>query len=225
MELPMQIESAVRDEEASFVERLKRCDEAAYDELVERYSPRLLAVARRILRDEDLARDTVQDAFLSVHRSIASFEGEARLSSWLYRVTANAALGKLRQRRRRPERFLADLGGAPGADPLESVELPLAAPATEAVDDILTRRQQCALVRSCIARLKASHRHVLTLRYLEEHDTEQTAKILGVCRNTVKTRLLRARDALRAFLEQDRVWAESRAGDPHPSASDQTNAA
>jgi RNA polymerase sigma-70 factor (ECF subfamily) len=205
----MKIERATSASETKLVERLKRRDETAFDELVAHYSARLVAVARRILRDEDLARDAVQEAFLNVYRGIENFNGEARLGSWLHRIAANAALGRLRQRRRRPERFLADeLGCASDEDPLEVNELTHAAPAVEAADDFLARRQRCVLVRSCIARLKASHRSVLTLRYLEEYDTQQTAKILGIGTNTVKTRLLRARDALRAFLEEDRESLE-----------------
>ena len=191
-------------EEARFVERLKRRDADAFEILVQRYSARLIALARQILGEEDLARDAVQDAFLSAFRSIDGFNGDARLSSWLHRIVANAALAKLRTRRRRPECFLTEeFGTDRDGDPLDRTALPAAECDSEAADELLARRQECTFVRECIARMKESHRIVLMLRYIEEYDTEQTAEILGIAPNTVKTRLLRARDALRSYIERE----------------------
>jgi RNA polymerase sigma-70 factor (ECF subfamily) len=191
-------------EEARFVERLKRRDADAFDALVQRYSGRLIALARQILGEEDLARDAVQDAFLSAFRAIDGFKGDARLSSWLHRIVANAALAKLRMRRRRPECFLnEEFGTDRDDDPLDRTALPAVGGDSEAADELLARRQECAFVRACIERLKESHRTVLMLRYIEEYDTEQTAEILGIAPNTVKTRLLRARDALRSHIERE----------------------
>jgi RNA polymerase sigma-70 factor (ECF subfamily) len=189
--------------ETMLVERLKRGEEDAFEELVRRHSARLIGLARRILGDEDLARDAVQDAFLNAFRALDGFNGDARLGSWLHRIVVNAALAKLRQRRRRPESFLSDeFSGESHADSGDP-KAPLAAGESEAADDSLARRQQSKLVRDCIARMTESHRTVLTLRYIEEYDTLQTARILGIAPNTVKTRLMRARDALRAYIEHE----------------------
>ena len=190
-------------EELMLVERLKRGDEDAFEELVRCHSGRLIGLARSILGDEDLARDAVQDAFLNAFRALAGFNGDARLSSWLHRIVVNAALAKLRQRRRRPESFLTDeLPGGPDGDPLHG-KTPMLEGESEAADASLARRQESELVRDCIASMTESHRTVLTLRYIEEYDTEQTAWILGIAPNTAKTRLLRARDALRAYIEHE----------------------
>ena len=190
-------------EEAMLVERLKRGDEDAFEDLVRRHSARLIGLARRILGDEDLARDAVQDAFLNAFRALDGFNGDARLGSWLHRIVVNAALAKLRQRRRRPESFLSDeFSGDAGAGTCAQ-KAPLTEVESEAADDSLARRQESELVRGCIARMTESHRTVLTLRYIEEYDTVQTARILGVAPNTVKTRLMRARDALRAYIERE----------------------
>ena len=98
-----------RPDETPLLERLRAGEDAAYEELVRLYGPRLLAVARRFLRSEDDAQDAVQDAFLNAFRSIDSFEGQARISTWLHRIVVNASLMKLRTRRRKPEQSIEDL--------------------------------------------------------------------------------------------------------------------
>src|SRR4051794_18527306 len=95
--------TVVPTDETDLVRRLKAGDEEAYASVVRTLGGRMLAVARRFLDDEDLARDAVQDAFLSAFRSIQSFDGDAQLSTWLHRIVVNAALMRLRTRRRKPE--------------------------------------------------------------------------------------------------------------------------
>jgi RNA polymerase sigma-70 factor (ECF subfamily) len=210
--------------ETMLVERLKRGEEDAFEELVRRHSARLIGLARSILGDEDLARDAVQDAFLNAFRALDGFNGDARLGSWLHRIVVNAALAKLRQRRRRPESFLSDEFSCESCADSGDQKTPLTAGESEAADDSLARRQQSKLVRDCIARMTESHRTVLTLRYIEEYDTQQTARILGITPNTVKTRLMRARDALRAYIEHEvEIAAALLCG--HPSAEPEQRSA
>jgi len=95
--------------ESDLVARLRAGDEAAYAELVRTQGGRMFAVARRLLRSDDDAADAVQEAFVSAFRAIASFEGGARLSTWLHRIVVNAALMKLRTRARRPEVSIEEL--------------------------------------------------------------------------------------------------------------------
>ena len=90
-------------DEAKLIDALRAGDGDAYGQLVRRYGGRLLAVTRRLLREEEDARDAVQEAFLSAFKAIDRFEGQARLSTWLHRIAVNAALMKLRSKRRRPE--------------------------------------------------------------------------------------------------------------------------
>ncbi len=96
-------------DEKPLLERLRRRQDAAYEELVRVYGGRMLAVARRFLRSEEDARDAVQDAFLSAFRSIDAFEGNSRISTWLHRIVVNASLMKLRTRRRKPEQSIEEL--------------------------------------------------------------------------------------------------------------------
>jgi RNA polymerase sigma-70 factor (ECF subfamily) len=185
-------------DETDLLARLRAGDDAAYEELVRSHGARLLGVARRFLRNEEDARDAVQDAFLAAFRSIGSFEGQARISTWLHRIVVNACLMKLRTRRRKPERSIEEL--LPGF--LEDGHP--ARPAMEwrkRADDPVERRQLRELVMARIDELPEGYRNVLILRDIEELDTDETAEAMGLSVGAVKTRLHRARQALRELLE------------------------
>ena len=180
------------------LERLRAGEDAAYEELVRSHGGRLLAVARRFLPVEEDARDAVQDAFLNAFRSIDRFEGQAQLSTWLHRIVVNASLMKLRTRRRKPEQPIDDL--LPGFledGHLESPVSPWRADALEAAQ----RSELRALVLEKIQQLPEGYRNVLMLRDIEDLDTEEAAEAMGISPGAVKTRLHRARQALRELLE------------------------
>jgi RNA polymerase sigma-70 factor (ECF subfamily) len=195
-------DSADRDDDApaegALLDRLRAGDDAAYEELVRAYGGRLLAVARRFLRSEDDARDAVQDAFLSAFRSIGGFEGNARLSTWLHRIVVNAALMKLRTRRRKPEQSIEEL--LPGFLENGHLERP-ASPWRQTELDGVEREQLRGLLEENIGRLPEGYRNVLMLRDIEGLDTQETAEVMGLSEGAVKTRLHRARMALRELLE------------------------
>jgi RNA polymerase sigma-70 factor (ECF subfamily) len=187
-----------KPDDRTLVTRLRAGDETAYEALVRAYGGRLLAVARRFLREEEDARDALQEAFISAFRSIHRFEGSSRLSSWLHRIVVNQALMKLRSRRRTPEESIDELlpkfredghSVAPFRD------------WREPADVALQRRETRDLVRKSIRDLPASYRTVLLLRDIEGLDTQETARMIGVSENAVKIRLHRARQALRALLD------------------------
>ena len=193
-------------DEGTLVARLRAGEETAFEELVRTHGGRMLSVARRLLRDPDEAQDAVQDAFLSAFRSLEKFEGGARLSTWLHRIVVNAALMKLRTRRRKPEtsieellpRFLED---GHQAQPAVAWKLP--------ADQALERAQLGELVRRRIDELPETYRTVLLLRDVEDLDTAETAEFLGIAPNAVKTRLHRARQALRTLLDAELRGAEA----------------
>jgi RNA polymerase sigma-70 factor (ECF subfamily) len=185
-------------DEAVLLDGLRAQDPLAFEQLVRLHCTRLLVVARNVLRNEEDAREAIQDAFLSAFKGIGAFDGVARLSTWLHRITLNAALMKLRSRQRHAEQPIDPL--LPGflddghqADP--------AAPWQESAAQLLERRETCDLVRRCIDRLPEAYRTVLLLRDIEELDTEETARLLEVSVGVVKTRLRRARQALRTLLD------------------------
>ena len=190
--------TACAADDVELLERVRAGDERACEALVRRHGGRMLAVARRFLRTEEDSADAVQDAFLSAFRSLDGFEGKAALGTWLHRIVVNVCLMRLRARSRRREVCIDDL--LPTFDETSHHSRPVRPWGDQALDR-LTRTETCAQVRACIDELPEPYREVLLLRDIEELDTEQTAQHLGINPGAVKTRLHRARQALRTLLE------------------------
>lgn len=185
--------------EAPLLERLRAGDEAACENLVREHTARLLAVARRYMRNEEDARDAVQEAFIAAFRAVGRFEGGSSLSTWLHRIAINCCLMKLRSGRRRPEASIEDL--LPTFD--ETGHRVLGDEAwPESVEAALEKRQTREGVRAAIARLPEKYRAVILLRDIEELSTEEAARMLGTTPTAVKVRLHRARQALRTVIAQ-----------------------
>lgn len=185
-------------DDARLLGALRNGDELAFETLVRQHGARLLAVARRFLRNEEDARDALQDAFLSAFRSLNGFDGNSRVPTWLHRIVINCCLMKLRTRRRKPEEPIEDFLPKFRED---GHQLFPNAPWEEPVEALLQRRETRELVRKSIDRLPESYRSVLLLRDIEELDTEETARLLEITSNAVKIRLHRARQALRELLD------------------------
>jgi RNA polymerase sigma-70 factor (ECF subfamily) len=189
--------TAVDADDAALVARLREGDDTAYEQVVRTYSGRLLSVTRRILGSDEDGRDSVQDAFLNLFKSLDRFEGTAKLSTYLHRIAVNAALMKLRTRRRRPEQPIDAMLPSFQDDGHHEERF---ASWDEPVDKVLERAEARDLVRKKIAELPDSYRTVLVLRDIEGLDTEEAAKMLGLSPNAAKIRLHRARQALRTLL-------------------------
>jgi RNA polymerase sigma-70 factor (ECF subfamily) len=182
----------------SFLDRLRRRDADACEDFVRTYTPRMLAVARRLTRCEHAAADAVQEALLSAFNSLDAFHGQSQFWTWLYRIVVNSCLMQLRSSGRRPALSLEALGHDSNGLDREGSSIPdSSAPPLE----LLARDEVRAQVRECIRQLPTSYRTILQLRDIEEFDTDETAGILGISRSAVKTRLHRARIALRMLLE------------------------
>jgi RNA polymerase sigma-70 factor (ECF subfamily) len=190
---------AEQGSERDLVGRLRRGDEDAFERLVREHGGRLLAVARRFLREEEEARDAVQECFLSAFRAMDGFDQASRLSTWLHRIVVNACLMRLRTRRRKPEEPIDEF-----LPQFQSDGHQVRHPTPEwegSAETLLARKETRSIVRAAIDRLPDSYRAVLLLRDIEELSTEEAAQSLGVTANAVKIRLHRARQALRALLE------------------------
>jgi len=183
--------------DTAFLDALRANDTAAIAALVRAESPRMLAVARRILRQDEDAHDCVQDAFISALSALDRFEGGAQLSTWLHRIVVNTALMKLRAKRSRPEESIEELLPSFESDGHISVPAGEWAPA----DTLVMRGEVHRLVRASIDKLPETYRTVLMLRDIEELTTEETAQALGITPTAVKVRLHRARQALRTLLD------------------------
>jgi len=191
-------QSGMNFDEPALLARMQAGDDDAFETCARTFCGQMLLVARRILRNEEDANDAVQDAFLSAFKGISQFKGQARLATWLHRIVVNAALSRLRRLQRRPEGSIEDLlphfgDGEHQRDP------PVPWQATP--ETIVENRETRDLVQRCISQLPENYRIVLLFRDIEGIGTEETAEIIGTSTAVVKTRLHRARQALRTLLD------------------------
>lgn len=184
-------------DETQLLGALRGGDGDAYRVLLETYGRRLFATAMRLVRNEADANDVTQEAFLSAFRSIDRFDGACRIGTWLHRIVVNAALMKLRTRKRRPEEDIHSLlplftdGGQHTRHLHEFQELP---------EDQALRHEKAALIRRCIDQLPEDYRTALLLKDIEELNYEEISEALGLTRNAARVRVHRARQALRTLL-------------------------
>ena len=184
----------------ALVERLKRGDRAAYEELIAAYQGLVYGLAFRLLGDSEEARDVVQEAFLKAYRHIGTFRGECGLKTWLYRLTVNQASNHRRwwRRRRRQETVSLDasVGEAAGSlgDRLASEG--------RSPEQVALGRERHQLLLNALESLKHDYRVAVVLRDIEELSYEEIAEAVGVPVGTVKSRIARGRDELRRRLEQ-----------------------
>ena len=183
--------------EERLVGKLRDGNRASFEHLVRTHGGRMLAVARRITRDEEDATDAVQDAFLNAFRSIDTFEERSSLETWLHRIVVNSALMKIRTQQRRPEISIEELLPDYDSDGLRLE------PETElvSIETVLEQGETREFVHSAINKLPANYRNLLLLRDIEEYDTRETAELLEITPGAVKTGLHRARAALKSLLD------------------------
>ncbi len=187
-----------QDDETELLAALKANEARAYEFMVREYSGRLLAVIRGILRNEEDARECLQEAFLQAFRAIERFEGRAKLSSWLHRIAVNAALMRLRSRKRKAEASIDDL--LPQFDGNEGRIDPAWQPPREEAPP-LEAQDRKEIIHEAIAQLPENYRNVILLRDIQELSTDETAAALDLTPGAVKVRLHRARAALRVLLK------------------------
>lgn len=189
---------AVVDDQA-LLAGLRAGEESAFETMVRLYGGRLLAVARRFMRNEEDAKDVLQSAYLSAFRGLGEFEGSCQLSTWLHRIVVNTALMKLRSQRRKPEESINTLLPTFHDDGHHVEQF---TQWSAQADQLMELRETRATVRACIEQLPDSYRAVLILRDIEELSTQEVAEMLAVTPTAVKVRLHRARQALCTLLRR-----------------------
>ena len=187
--------------EINLIERLRARDMSALEPLMEHYGPRLYRVAFGITRNHSDAEEVVQDTFLSLCRKIDRFEGRSALGTWLYRIAANTALGKQRGKRTTAEVHLEDLLPTFHADGHRQGDTAsLLADWSSTPESELLSGEARAIMEEALGYLPAHYRAVLVLRDVEELSNEAVAETLGETLVSVKSRIHRARMALREHL-------------------------
>jgi RNA polymerase sigma-70 factor, ECF subfamily len=180
--------------EADLIARATQNDAAAVRTIMSRYNRRLYRIARGIARDDHDAEDVLQAAYGRAFTSLGDFRGESSICTWLSRIVVNEALGRLRRRSTADHISMHDPQGA------ESLSLADKQPDPERM---VAQREIQGRLETAIDRLPQHFRVVLVMRTIEEMSVEETAELLGIRPETVKTRLHRARALLRARLETD----------------------
>ncbi|MFK4384815.1 MULTISPECIES: RNA polymerase sigma factor [Bradyrhizobium] len=189
--------AGARTSEAALVDRARRRDEAALREIMQANNRRLFRLARGILRSDSDAEDVVQETYVRAFTHLDGFLGESALSTWLSRIAINEALG--RTRGRKPQ---VELGSVPEAT-LEAqiIQFPLSSAATDPEKSMAQREIQ-RVVERAVDELPETFRMVFIARVMEGMSVEETAELLGIKPETVKTRLHRARTMLRENVEK-----------------------
>ncbi len=186
--------------DSELLERSRQGDSAAFGALIRRHDKHLYRIARSVLADDQEAEDAVQDAFVRAFTGLRDFRGTASLRTWLTRIVLNEAI-----RRRRRMRAMLDLDRLHaeqerGPRPGRSASLTAREPDPERA---AAQAQIRKLLENAIDGLPATFRVVFVMRDVEEISTKETANLLGIKEETVKTRLHRARRMLRESLGAD----------------------
>ena len=196
--------TAPPDDDAQLARRIVSGDIGAFELLMRRHNRRLYRLARATLRDDAEAEDALQEAYLTAHRAIAGFRGDAGLGTWLSRLVTNECLDRLRKRARRHNIFpIASLDAQD--DPEAGMTI---ADDADAPDRALVRAQMRTLLERKLDALPEAFRSVFVLRAVEELSVEETAQSLGIPEATVRSRHFRARSLLRESLAQEIDLAE-----------------
>jgi RNA polymerase sigma-70 factor (ECF subfamily) len=188
------------DEDSEQVSLCQKGDVDAFEALVVKYQKKVFNIAYRMIGNYDEAGEASQEAFLSAYKAIRKFRGESRFSTWLYRIAINHAKNHMRQIATRYHRE-----GLPIDDPVEMGDGQFrgGVPAHEpSIVEELEKREVQAKVQECINLLDAEYREVLVLRDIQGFSYEEIGDILKVPGGTVKSRLFRARDALKDRLKK-----------------------
>ncbi len=181
------------DEE--LVTRAKAGDLDGFNQLVTRWERPIYALAYRTLGREEDARDVVQEAFLRAYRGLRGFKGEAKFSSWLYRITLNLCRDWIRRERRAPIAQVPE-----GTDPMDLVDEHVQP--SESVEELVARREMSDAVARAMAELPEEQRTAILLKEYHGLTFQEIAGLLNCPLSTVKTRLYQGLSVLRRRLER-----------------------
>jgi RNA polymerase sigma-70 factor (ECF subfamily) len=188
------------DDDTGYVDRCRKGSTDAFQVLVERHQKRMFNIAYRMTGDYDEACEVVQEAFLSAFRAIKGFRGDATFSTWLTAITINRAKNHLRETRTRlhHEAISIDDPGEAGFNGMAYDP-----PSRDASPDTrLEQKETQAKVQGCIGTLDEEYREVLVLRDIEGYSYEEIGRLLRIADGTVKSRLFRARSAVKDCLKK-----------------------
>ena len=187
-------------EDRELVERAQRGDGAAFAELVARHQRQLYRLALRMTGSEADAQEVLQEAFLNAYQKLPLFRGEAQFSSWLYRIAANSALMRLRRKRRAPDALAEQPLELTGPRFSAEGSLEPASDWSQRADERMMSSQLGSAINKAVEQLPDDYRTVFLLKDVDGLSNEDIAQALELTVPAVKSRLHRARLALREKL-------------------------
>jgi RNA polymerase sigma-70 factor, ECF subfamily len=186
------------EEDRGLIAKAQQGDVAAFRQLVERHQRRAFAIALALVRDENDARELVQDAFLRVFKGLNNFQGSSSFFTWLYRIITNLSIDLIRK----PGRQLVDIDEARfESDESQEAEYPLLS-RVDGSDpaDVVRRREIASRLQTALEALPPYHRGVIVMREIEGLSYEEMAQAMGVSKGTIMSRLFHARQKLQKAL-------------------------
>jgi RNA polymerase sigma-70 factor (ECF subfamily) len=181
------------------VDRFKNGDQEAFNEMVSRYWDRIYAMVHQLLRNPQDAEEVTQDAFIRAHRGLVNFRGDAAFSTWLYQIATNLARNRYWYwwRRKRDKTISFD---QPVSDDNQTTLGEVFSTELETPEDATVTQELVDRIAYGMEKLGAKHREILILRNVKNLSYEEIAAILNISVGTVKSRIARAREALRSKL-------------------------
>lgn len=186
---------------ARFIERLKRRDEQAFNELVLCYEAQIFRLVWRMLGSREEAEDMTQEVFVQVFRSIDSFRGDSKIGTWIYRIATNLTRNRGKYLARRQQKNHTELDGAEPRDAHNEAQGRTSGETRRPDWDALGNEAERVVVE-CLGQMEAEFREILVLRDVECLSYEEVGQITGLPPGTVKSRLHRARSVLRTQVEE-----------------------
>lgn len=175
-------------------------DMEAFEMLIGQYEKKIYALCLHLLKDPEEAYDAAQEVCIKVWRQIANFEGQAKFSTWLYRIGTNQCLDLIRRNKKRSQ----DISLFQKDEASEEEWMIESPKQEEGVEEKVEKKALQEVVQLGLKELKEDYQVIITLRDIEEHSYEEIAEVLEISLGTVKSRLARARQALKKVLQQNK---------------------
>ncbi len=199
------VETSSSQQEAVYdtglIKRFNEGDESAFVEIMQRYHGKIYGLTLSMLRNSADAEEITQDTFIRAHRGLARFRGDSSLSTWLYRIALNLSRNRYWYFFRRRRQDSVSLDRELAGDSNSSFSDLIAADTHDPLQETVTS-EFSELIAACMERLDAKHREILTMRNVLNLSYEEISRTLNINVGTVKSRIARARENLRALLSE-----------------------
>ena len=177
------------------IDSIKLDNQADFSIIVDRYKDKAFSLLKRMLKNEQDAEETLQDCFIKAYNSLSSFKGEAKFSTWFYRIVYNTALTKLSSQKRKTENEMSSVH--------EHFDLK-----SDYDYNVSERKDMSEFINELVNKLPEKHSAIISLFYLDEMSCEEISKVLDISISNVKVMLYRSRNALKDIIIKNNLVEE-----------------